>query len=236
MKMTNETSYRVAGVCGLLSIILFSIEIPLYAARGLMPSNNPASLIGYATRNAANMLIVVLLDTMICGLLLFFLAGFRRLIRDGQPSSMWLATQVFGAGVVYTAFTLYADLLQGVIAFNALSGDPDPSLIRAFLSSRYPVFGAMTLIFSAVLLSAASYVAHASRAFPAITTWIGYCGAVLCLVLVPFAIASGPNPTTLLYTVHLDAISKIAIVPVSFWMIAIAIAMFRTESRQPEAH
>jgi hypothetical protein len=44
--------------------------------------------------------------------------------------------------VVYTAFTLYADLLQGVIAFNALSGDPDPSLIRAFLSSRYPVFGA----------------------------------------------------------------------------------------------
>ena len=92
MKMTNETSYRVAGVCGLLSIILFSIEIPLYAARGLMPSNDPASLIGYATRNAANMLIVVLLDTMICGLLLFFLAGFRRLIRDGQPSSMWLAT------------------------------------------------------------------------------------------------------------------------------------------------
>jgi len=55
-------------------------------------SNDPASLIGYATRNAANMLIVVLLDTMICGLLLFFLAGFRRLIRDGQPSSMWLAT------------------------------------------------------------------------------------------------------------------------------------------------
>ncbi len=235
MKMTNETNYRVAGVCGLLSIILFSIEIPLYAARGPMPSRDASSLVAYATEHATNMLIVVLLDILICSMLLLFLAGFRRLIREAQPSSMWLATQVFGAGVVYTAFTLYADLLQGVIAFNALSGDPDPSLIRAFLSSRYPVFGAMTLIFSAVLLSAASYVAHASRAFPAITTWIGYCGAVLCLGLVPFAIAGGPNPT-LLDMVHLDAIGKIAIVPVSFWMIAIAIAMFRTESRQPEAH
>jgi hypothetical protein len=40
----------------------------------------------------------------------------------------------------------------------------------------------------------------------------------------------------LLDTAHLGAISRIAVVPLALWMIAVAIAMFRTHDRHPEAH
>lgn len=200
-----------------------------------MPSYAAASLNAYATRNASNMLFVVLLDILICSLVLMFLAGFRGLISETQPSSIWLATQVFGAGMVFTAFTLYADMLQCVIAFSALSGDPIPRSFAPFFPAATRS-SAPALIFSAVLLSAASYVAYASRALPPITTWLGYCGAVACLALVPFAVVGGPNPSALLDTAHLGAISRIAVVPLALWMIAVAIAMFRTHDRHPEAH
>jgi hypothetical protein len=236
MNMTHENIYRLAGACGLVSIALFCAEIPLYLARGPLPTDAASSLSAYATRNAGNMLIIVGFDLLICALLLTFLAGFRHLIREKQPSSVWLATQVFGAGVAYATITLFNDLLQGAIAFNALAGDPDASLIRAFLASRYPVFGAMGLIFSAVLLSAASYVSHASRALPALTTWLGYLAAILCLALVPFVMVGGPNLAALLNTPQRGTNSVIGAVPLALWMIAVGIAMFRVHSPKVETH
>lgn len=130
--MRNENLYRSAGVCGLLSIVLMLAELPLYILRGPIPSQEAASLIAYATHNAWNMLATVLMDVVICALLLIFLDGFRRMIGNTQPDSMWIATQVFGAGVVYSAVTLFGDALQAASAVNALGQ------ARSLFPSRIP--------------------------------------------------------------------------------------------------
>jgi hypothetical protein len=232
--MRNQNLYRSAGVCGLLSIVLMLAELPLYVLRGPMPSRETASLIGYATHNAWNMLAAVLMDVVICALLLIFLDGFRRLIGNTQPDSMWIATQVFGAGVVYSAVTLFGDALQAASAMNALSAKPDPSFLRVFLQGRYPFFGTVGLLFCALLLAAGSHIAQASRAFPRATIWIGYTGACLCLALVPFVMANGPQQfLAIANSAPWDALAAIAILAVVVWMITVVIQMIRQHEPQP---
>lgn len=228
--MSNEGIYRTAGVSGLLSIALVIAELPLYLSRGPMPSRESAGLVTYATHNAWNMLAVVALDVLICALLLVFLSGFRRLIANTQRRSMWLATQIFGAGLVYAAVVLFGDALQASAAINALSASPDPSFIRVFLDGRYPFFGAMGLIFSALLLAAAGYIAQASRNFPRVTAWIGYVGAIVCLALVPLAAAGGPRLSALAETAQWGTMGAVGVIPLGIWMLAVVIQMMR----QPE--
>jgi hypothetical protein len=233
MKMSDETIYRSAGFCGVLALVLLVAEIPLYLARGPMPSYLAESLSAYATRNAANMLIVAAADFVICALLLCFLAGFRHLICATQPQSAWLATQVFGAGVVYSGVTLFGDLLQSAIAWQALTGHADSSLVRTFLSSRYPAFGAMGLVFSALLLSTASYVSHTSRVLPRVTTWLGYCAAVVCLVLVPFLAAGERGVSTFFDPAQAMSTGLVAGLPVAIWMLVVGVALFRLRGPEP---
>ena len=232
--MRNETIYRSAGVCGLISIALVFTELPLYIARGPMPSREAASLITYATHNAWNMLAAVSIDVVICALLLIFLAGFRRLIGNTQPDSMWVATQVFCAGVVYSGVTLFGDALQTASALNALSAKPDPSFLRVFVQGRYPFFGTVGLLFCALLLAAGSHIAQANRAFSRVTVWIGYIGSLLCLALVPFVMAEGPQRfLAIADSAPWGVLAAIAVVPVVLWMITVVIQMIRQHEPQP---
>lgn len=232
--MRKESIYRCAGACGLLSIFLFCSEIPMYIARGPFPTTFAPGLTAYAARNAGNMAIVVVVDLLACALLLLFLAGFRNLIGETQPRFMWLATQIFGAGVAFCGLRLLADLLQGSIGFNVLAGNTDPSLIRAFLSDPSSTFGTLGLIFSAISLAAASYIARASRTLPRFTTGLGYFAALLCVVLIPFAQDAAHNSAQLLHPGVWGATGvAVAGAPVALWVFAVAIAMFRLHN--PEA-
>lgn len=231
--MQREAIYRWAGACGLFSIVLFCSEIPLYLARGPFPTTLASSLTAYATRNAGNMVTVVVVDLLACALLLLFLGGFRSLIAETQPRFMWLATQILGFGVAFCGFRLLADFLQGSIGFNILAGNTDQSLIRAFLSNPSSTVGTMGLIFCTISLAAASYIAHASRALPPLTIGLGYLAAVLCLALIPFTLGGTPDSARLFDPWTWSTTGVIAAgAPLALWICAVSIAMFRL--RNPE--
>jgi hypothetical protein len=233
VNMKNEAIYHWAGASGLLSIVLFGSEIPLCLARGPFPTWLAPSLIAYVTRNASNMITLAIVDFLACTFLLLFLTGFRRLIGEAQPRLMWVATQVFGVGVAFCGFRLFTDLLQGSIAVNAFSGDPDPSLVRAFLSDPFPPLGIMGLVFAAVSLSAASYISRASGALPRSTVWLGYLSALLCLALIPFVLGVGPNTAQLIDSGNWAATGAMAAgAPLALWVLAAGVAMFRQYNLQ----
>lgn len=220
---------RYAGACGLLSVALFLVEFPLYFLRGPMPSlMGGANLTVYAVRNASNMLTVVFLDMLIYCLFLIFLAGFRHLIRGAGAGHEGLATLVFGTGLVYTTITLVADSLQGTIALDALTGAPDPSLIRTLMECQFLLFGSIGLVLIGLLLASASLAISLSGALPAWAAWIGYGGALLSLAFVPSLFAGPPDLTAFYNPAGWGTTGVIAGFPLAIWMIAVGILMLRT--------
>jgi hypothetical protein len=231
--MRKESFYRWAGFCGLFSIVLFFSEIPMYLARGPFPTTSVTSLTTYVAQNARNMVGVTVVDMLACALLLLFLAGFRNLIGEMQPRFMWLATQIFGVGVVFCGLRLFTDFLQGTTGFNALAGNIDPSLVRAFLSRPFSTFGTVGFIFGAVSLAAASYIGHASRALPPLATGLGYFAAVLCLVIIPFAQDATQNSAQLFQAGIWGATGVAAAgTPLALWVFVVGIAMLRLHNMQ----
>lgn len=230
--MSDLKTYRWTGACGLAAIALFFVEFPLYFLRGPMPTFEGATKLGaYATRNATNMLAVILLDMVIYCLVLIFLAGFRHVLRQARPECEWLGTLVFGVGLVYTTLTLVADSLEGTVALDALSSNPDPSAIRVLMESQYLMFGSVGLILIALLLASASYATMVSGALPRWSAWLGYAGAALCLVFVPSMFAGAPDLTAFYNPAGWGTTGVIAGFPLAIWTIAVGIGMIR--KREP---
>lgn len=225
--MNDLKIYRWTGACGLLSIALFFVEFPLYFLRGPVPVIGSADLCAYSARNSGNMLTVVFLDMLIYSLFLVFLAGFRHLIRQAHPGCEWLGALFFGVGVVYTTITLIADSFQGTSALDTLGGNPDPSVIRVLMEAQYLLFGSIGLLFIALLMIVASYAIHASRALPNWTVWLGYAGALLCLLFVPSMFVGAPNLAGFYNPAGWGTTGVIAGFPLAAWMIAVSILMLR---------
>ena len=225
--MNDASVFRWTGTCGLIAIALFFVEFPLYFLRGPMPSLTATNLGAYSTRNAANMLAVVSLDMLIYCLFLIFLAGFRHLIRQARAECEWLGTLVFGVGVAYATITLVGDSLEGTIALDALTGSPDPSANRVLMESQYLIFGSVGLILIALLLASAGSASIASKALPHWTGWLGYGGAVLCLVFVPSMFVGAPDLTAFYNPAGWGTTGVIAGFPLAAWVVAAGVSMVR---------
>lgn len=228
VNISDVKAYRWTGACGLASIALFFVEFPLYFLRGPMPSFETTTNLGaYATRNATNMLTVIFLDMVIYCLVLVFLAGFRHLVRQARPECEWLGTLVFGVGLVYTTLTLVADSLEGTVALDGLTTNPNPSAIRALMESQYLMFGSVGLILIALLLASASYATMASGALSRWTAWLGYAGAALCLVFVPSMFAGAPDLTAFYNPAGWGTTGVVAGFPLAIWTVAVSVLMIR---------
>jgi len=83
--------------------------------------------------------------------LLVFLAGFRHLIRQARQDYEWVGTLVFGVGLVVIAIELVADGLEAGSALDTWV-KADPMAVRALMEGSFPMFGAIGLILSALLL------------------------------------------------------------------------------------
>ena len=225
--MKAPSLVRVGGLCGLASIALFFVEFPLYSRRGPAPALDPASICAYASRNAGNMLTVVLLDMAIYCLFLVFLAGFRQRIVKAAPEAEGLGTLTLAAGLVYTVLTLTADSLQGTIALDARTGLPEPSAIRMLMESQYLLFGSVGLMAIALLLGAAAWATLASRALPRWTAWLALAAAALCLGFVPSMFAGAPDLAAFYNPAGWGTTGVIAGFPLAAWMIAASVLLAR---------
>jgi hypothetical protein len=224
--MNDLKIYRWAGFSGFAAIALFFVEFPIYFLRGAFPSlADPLKLTNFIARNTTNVLTVVLLDMVIYCFFLVFLAGFRHLIRQTGPEHEWVATLVFGIGLVYTTLTLVADSLEGTTALDALAARADPSAIRALTEAQFLLFGSVALILMALLMTAASYAILASRALSRWSGWVGYVGAVVCLAFVPSMFCGAPDLTGFYNPAGWGPTGVAAGFPLAVWTIVVCISM-----------
>lgn len=185
--MNNSKVWRWTGAFGLACGILFLCELPLW----ILPGTGP--LISDAVANAqhlANIRVIVLTRVLLdMGMFVgftVFIAGFRHLVQQTRPAYEWVATLVFGAGLVWWAVSLVADSLEGAAALDTLGGMADPTAIRALVEGTLLIFnGSIAFAVTALFMAAVGYVTLATGALPKWTGWLACASAILCVVAIP---------------------------------------------------
>jgi len=102
---------------------------------------------------------------------LVFLAGFRHLIRQERQEYEWLATLVFGVGLLLVTLELVGDGLEAGAALDTVA-KAEPSVVRGLMEASFPLYGAIGLIMSAFLLASAGSATLVTGVLP---RWTGWC-------------------------------------------------------------
>ena len=187
---------RWAGGFGIAAFIVFLAALPLYFV-GAGPGarlEDTAQFSGFVTRTNSFILIrTTLADPLIMVGLLVFLAGFRHLIRRARPGYEWIAALVFGVGLVVIAVELVADGLEGGAALDT-GVKADPTAVRALFEGSFPMYGAIGLILSSLMLGAAGYATLGTGVLHRWTGWFAYGAAAANLAAAP-SILGGTDMT-----------------------------------------
>jgi hypothetical protein len=174
---------RWAGGFGVGGFIVFLVALPLYFV-GVGPGarlEDTAQYSDLVTRTNTFILIrTSLADPLIMVGLLVFLAGFLHLVRQARQDYEWVATLVFGVGLVVTAVWLVGDGLQAGAALDTWV-KADPTAVRGLNEGSFPMYGAIGLIMSALLLASAGYATLATGVLHRWTGWVAYGAAVVSL-------------------------------------------------------
>lgn len=163
---------RLTGICGITAAAIATVVGPLY----FMYSGAPPTW-NVLTRNLLNLVAV--------GVLMVFVAGLRSILRDADPAYEWLASLVFGAGMVFAAVDLVKISLEVGVVLGTPSGTFDPTTDGPLAHGNILLEGSVTRMLTALLLTAAGFAILRTRALP---RWAGrsaYLLAVVNLAFVP---------------------------------------------------
>lgn len=194
--MNNLKVRRWAGGFGVAGFIVFLAALPLYfigvgpAAR-LEDTAQFSSLV--ARTNTFILIRTTLTDPLIMVGLLVFLAGFCHLIRQSRQEYEWIAMLIFGVGLIVIAIELVGDGLEAGAALDTWV-KADPTAVRGLTEGSFPMYGAIGLIMSALLLASAGYASLGSGVLHKWTGWLAYGAAVISLAAAP-SILGGTNMT-----------------------------------------
>ena len=231
--MNDSKLVRWTGVFGLLCVLLWLSQFPLYML-GSPPSVYDGAAFGahlLAIKNVA--FTRILLDQGVYVSMLIFAAGFRQLILRARPECEWVGTLMFGAALVWTAVTLVADGLEGGAALDAMSGRTDASSVRALIEGTLLIYnGSTAFVMTAMFLGAAAYATFASAVLPRYTGWIAIVGVVLCLACVP-TMYFGPVDYSAFYNPVGFGPAIIANFPPAIWFTTVSIVMLTKPQRSP---
>ena len=215
---------RWAGGFGVAGFIVFLVALPLYFI-GMGPAarlEDTAQFSDLVTRT--NTFIIIrasLADPLIMVGLLVFLSGFCHLIKQARPDYEWVATLVFGTGLIVVALALVGDGLEAGAALDTWV-NADPTAVRGLMEASFPIYGAIGLIMSALLLATAGYATLGTGVLHRWTGWFAYIAAVISLAAAP-SILGGTNITGF-YTDsgYATFVGQLAMV---IWFLAASISM-----------
>ncbi len=146
-----------------------------------------------ARTNTFILIRTALTDPLIMVGLLVFLAGFCHLIRQSRQEYEWIAMLIFGVGLIVIAIELVGDGLEAGAALDTWV-KADPTAVRGLNEGSFPMYGAIGLIMSALLLASAGYASLGSGVLHKWTGWLAYGAAVISLAAAP-SILGGTNIT-----------------------------------------
>jgi hypothetical protein len=178
---------RWAGWFGVAGFVVFLVALPLYFI-GVGPAARLEDTAQYSdliTRTNTLILIrTALADPLIMIGLLVFMAGFRHLVRRAREDYEWVAALFFGVGLVVIAVELVADGLQAGAALDTAVNSA-PTAVRALNEGSFPLYGAIGLIISALMLASAGYAILGTGVLPRWTGWLACAAALLNLAAAP---------------------------------------------------
>lgn len=222
--MSDLQVLRYAGASGIASFVVFLVALPLYFVGTGAPVEDTARFNHYVTSiNTAILIRTSLADPLIFVGLLVFLAGFRHLIRQVRQEYEWLAALVFGVGVLLFTLELVGDGLEAGAALDTVA-KAEPSVVRGLMEASFPMYGAIGLVMSALLLASAAYATLVTKALPRWTGWLAYASAALNLAAAP-SILGGTD-----YTAFWSApgwVTFIAQGAMVIWFLVASISMLR---------
>ncbi|WP_222844234.1 hypothetical protein [Aldersonia kunmingensis] len=163
--MTIGGVQRFTGAVGVAAGAVMLTQTPLYFVYSGAPPD-------------WNVLIRVLLSLIGITLLVPFLAGLRRLFVAADPGLEWVATMMFGAGMLYLAVSMVAQSMEAGAVIAAV--DPiDPTTTGALAPGQWLLYGTTARLMSALFLFAAAYLVARTDVLP---DWIGRCATALAVI------------------------------------------------------
>lgn len=226
--MNDIKVYHWTGAFGLVGVLLFLCEFVLWILPGAGPPMNEwVAHSQYLANTRVIVLTRILLDMGLYISLIVFFAGFRHLIQRTRSEYEWVATLVFGAGLVWWAVTLVADSLEGAAALDSLGGTADPSVVRALIMGTLLIYnGSIAFAVTALFMASAGYAILATGALPKWTGWVACASAILCLVAIP-SMYVGVIDTEGFYNIGGWGPAIAANVPPLIWFFIASISMIR---------
>jgi hypothetical protein len=226
--MNDLKVFHLTGWFGLVGVAFLAFEIPLW----VLPGNPP--LISDAVAHSqylADIRVIaltrVLFDMGMYACLMVFFAGFRHLIQKTKPEYEWVATLVFGAGIVWWAVSLVADSLEGGAVLNTLGGNTDPTVVRALVEGTLLIYnGSIAFAVTALFMASAGYAILATGAMSKWIGWVALASAFLCLVAIPSMYAEVVDHNAF-YNVAGWGPTIVANVPPLIWFIVASVSMIR---------
>jgi hypothetical protein len=215
---------RWAGLAGLVFGVGELIGFAIFFVAGPPPAlGNATKLHSYFGSHAGLIDTSVLVFLVSLGFLLVFLAGLRSLLAGAATQREWLASLVFGLGVVSATEAFIALGLLFAATVNA-SGSSDPATVRTFYEASALLGGAPSAIPLVFFLTSAGIAIRSTAALPGWSVWASWVAAVIELITVPAMY--GSNDTSGFYTAD-GLVTILSPVPLFIWAILISIAIMR---------
>jgi hypothetical protein len=168
--MDNIQVRRITGISGVMIGVFAGIVIQLYF---MYPGVPPAWNV--FTRD--------LLNLISCAFLIMFIAGFSHLIRRMDAAYEWLASLIYGTGLLFVGVTLVAISLEAGVVFGAPDGTLDPTIHGPLADGNILIHGSIKRLLTVVLLVPAGYVIVRSELLP---RWVGRAAYAIALVNLAF--------------------------------------------------
>jgi hypothetical protein len=221
--MNDLKVYRWAGGFGVGSFVVFLAALPLYfGGMTNAPLEDATRFSAYVTSvNTAILIRTSIADPLIMIGWLVFLAGFRHLIRQARQEYEWLATMVFCVGLLLITLELVGDGLEAGAALDTVA-KAEPSVVRGLMEASFPLYGAIGLIMSALLLASAGSATLITGVLPRWTGWFAHAAAIANLLAAP-SILGGTD-----YTAFWSApgyVTFIAQVAMVIWFLIASVSM-----------
>jgi hypothetical protein len=198
--------------------VLSTLVIPLY----FMYSGPPP---------AWNVFTRDLVGLLTCAFLFVFFAGFAHLIRSAGASYEWIASLIYGSGLLFVGVTLVAISLEAGVVFGAPNGTLDPTIDGPLAEGNILIHGSIKRLLTAVFLIPAGYALLRTQMVP---RWIGraaYAIAAIDMVFVP-SIYFGKDAAQFYSAIGWGNSALVAAL-FGYWILAVGVILMRKSRTEP---
>jgi hypothetical protein len=223
--MSGWSVVRWTGVLGLAAIVVQMLGAGVSSAMGSEPAiDDPTKLLAFVRSSHFAATTGLMLFFIGFALFLGFIGGLKAIAVASAPEHEWLATTMFGAGVVIAVIG-FAGLGVGLTALAiATSNHADASQVRLLFEVERVLGGAPWLVPAAFYLGTAGSLGAATRILPRWLALVGWIGSILVFIAA-FSAYGGSDPGV--FWAANGSATVLAFLPFWIWTLGASVVFLR---------